>query len=247
MERIYFKSRDIMQMKPIFMDKGTESTKYYFECDGIKYVVNIFQGEDSEIIKNKISKIENLSEFQFSKNIILPNKIVYLNDEPMGFTTILQEGTHPLSECKFDRKKKKIELLSKAKELVVELNNNGIIHSDILDHNFITDGNEVYLLDMLSCEFDNFKNYNNNFLYRYYLKNIGKIDENFDIYSFNVMTYSILYRYYTPTAFTNIRLGNMSVFEKEKVLQMYKRLLLTKANSYDDGFIIDEYQKRIKK
>lgn len=246
MEKIYLKKEEVKKLIPIFKNEGTENFRYYTEIDGIKYVINIFQKQNSDIIKDKIYKLERLNDFNFSKNIIVPDKIVYIDNMPMGFSTKLQENTRNLEEYVFKSKKKKIELLQKAKDLVIELNEKNIVHCDINNHNFITDGNEVYLLDMLSCEFDDFKNYKNNILYTKYIKKFGYIDKSFDIYSFNMMTYGFLYKIYLTSIEMNILNGNFSIFEKKEIKEMYNNLLLFDDNSYDDNFIIDEYQKKIK-
>ena len=60
------------------------------------------------------------------------------------------------------------------------------------------------------------------------------------------MTYGFLYKIYLTSIEMNILNGNFSIFEKKEIKEMYNNLLLFDDNSYDDNFIIDEYQKKIK-
>lgn len=243
MKEVYFKRNEIKYLIPIFVDKGIEHYRYLYTIDDKNYVINLFKDDDINIIKRKVYKLEKLNEYKFSKNIIIPDGIVYIDKTPSGFTTELLEKSVPFNDHAFDSTKNKIKLLLKAKELILELNNQNIIHSDIGVHNFIVKNNTPYLLDMISCEFDEFKNTNQNAFYSYYKKRIGKIDEYFDIYSFNAMTYGFLNKIAGFKIIDNIIEGNNTILKNKEITEMYYNLLLFK-NKYNDDFIIDHIKQK---
>ena len=83
-------------------------------------------------------------------------------------------------------------------------------------------------------------------LYKEYIRKFGKIDKNFDVYLFNIMTYCLMYKYPISAATQNIRKDLISIFEPKKIYEMYKNLLLVNKKEYNDGYIVDEYQKKYK-
>ena len=74
-------------------------------------------------------------------------------------------------------------------------------------------------------------------------KRIGKIDEYFDIYSFNAMTYGFLNKIAGFKIIDNIIEGNNTILKNKEITEMYYNLLLFK-NKYNDDFIIDHIKQK---
>ena len=245
MEKFYLTKNEFSKLPSIYIDKGTENNKYLISIDGIKYVINIFKNKNSDMIKNKVKKMEILKQIELSKNMILPESIVYIDNDLVGFTTKLIENSYSLSDLIFSSNKVKIDLLREAKKILLDLHSNNIIHSDISSDNFISDKNHVYLLDMLSCEFDIFKTYNPNIYYQRYIKKFGEINKYFDIYCFNMMTYTYMNKIFSPHGFCNILNENYGYFKTKESKIICQKLLL-KEEEYESDFLIDKILKRDK-
>lgn len=236
MADIYLSKKEFENSKRYFINEGTENIIYLYKSK----MINIFKDINEWEIDEKLKKIKDLKKFEFSKYIIIPEDIVYIDDYPKGFTTTPITNSKNLEDLVLDLNlNEKLHILRTAKKRVVELNEKGIIHSDITRDNFIFDNSDIYLLDMLSCIFDNYSNYRKNILYNYYLKKCGTIDKNFDIYSFNIMTYCFLAKIYTPFVYNNLSQYKYGIIKSPSIQNMLNNLLL-KNGIYNDEFIIDK-------
>ena len=131
----------------------------------------------------------------------------------------------------------KIQTLKEAKNALLELHNNNIIHGDIHDGNFLL--RECLLTDFDNCQFKRF--FLNpelcsaealNFLMTY------KLSKDLDVYLFNFMTFSILNEcdyYYVES---NICDKEYGVFTSKDSIKICKSLLL-QDNVFNSDFLID--------
>ena len=168
--------------------QGHESTLYLYE----ESLIKIFNQKDYELIKNKIAKLEIISDIK--EDIIKPTHLVYMNNNVIGYTMDYKKGYIKAKNIKFKTKNARIKILENILNQLEILHKYGIIYGDIHRSNIIYNmKNEAYL-----CDLDNVRIGNLDFdiLYmipKIYRRRISEIDEYMDNYMFNIIIASILY------------------------------------------------------
>ena len=212
---------------------GSFSKIYEIVFNNKKYAFKQFK--DGRIYaKGLIPKYEQLNEFSLKKSVV-PN--VFVEDGKMnGFLMPLH--SHKcfsfLYSCPLEYQ---IQTLKNAKNALLELHTNNIIHGDIHVGNFL-------LRECLLTDFDNsqFKRFllnpelcsaeAMNFLTTY------KLSKDLDIYLFNFMTFSILNECYYYNLESRISDKKYGVFTSKDSIKICKSLLL-EDKVFNNDFLID--------
>lgn len=195
-----------------FTDEGIEKLQYvYFESGSESFIINythdevlklfrkdfgqsILTPEQIENIRrNKQAKIEAYAQKDL-KNPITINYEAFANKKLVGYTLKKAPGRkmHYASELDI---RSRIDILKRARDIVLDFHENGIIHGDIKTDNVYFDPRlGVSFLDLDNMKFgDNKADFVNTYVEDYLSKH-GTFDETVDAYMFNLMTLEVLDR-----------------------------------------------------
>ena len=180
--------------------KGHESTLYLYEGSLIK----IFNQKDYELIKNKIAKLEIISDIK--EDIIKPTHLVYMNNNVIGYAMDYKKGYKNTKKTSHMSKKTKLKVLNNTLDQLNILHKYGIIYGDLHRSNILYNKKGKSYL----CDLDNTRIGNLDFdiLYivpKVYVWKISEIDEVMDNYMFNIITSSILYNHHELKALEYMR------------------------------------------
>lgn len=178
MDIVKFKDKEEFKNNTRFFLNGERSSFYVYKDKLIKKYINL-----EKINRDKI---------EFSKDIdsdllILPEKLVSVDDKIVGYLMDLKKKNYPLEIVKRDFSyNQKYQLLLKIKKELIKLKSQKINYALCLN-NIITNGNEVYLTN--STNFQNemydFDKLDNNI--STYINGVGTI-EGLEIYMHNMLT-----------------------------------------------------------
>ena len=213
---------------------GGHANVYSADCFGSACAYKEFWSPDYvSSIKDEVLK---LSEFDGEGKFIFPEKFIY--DKPTdnffkGYTMPLLHNYIFLYENYLDKLdyNKKVSILLKARDLIEELHTKyKILHADAASWNFLY--NEKYD-NLVLTDFDTSLSIKNNIsiheghnnLVREYNK-YYKIDENLDVYLFNLCCFAVLNNLDLYYVINHIRKNNFGVIENGKAKDIF--------NSYKD-------------
>ncbi len=210
--------------------------------DGNEYVCKTFN--DAKYLNGKRRKLSLLSEIE-EKNIYVPkfwvkksnNVIRYLADSAKGKDIDILE-TDPIQI--------KINTLKNAKNLILTMHKNGIIHSDISGSNLLTNNGDVSAIDFDNCSYKGYEtniNHANDYCQEF-IRTYG-IKPELDIFMFNLLTYYIMNEesnYYMVR--NNIRLNKYGVFNNSNGIKICESLFLDSKVPNKD-FLIDTIDETI--
>lgn len=155
--------------------------------DGKSYVLKKFDFDTKHALK-----LECLSKIK-SRHFILPKILVKdINEYYVGYLseTFCNSITF-FDLSKYDTKRK-LELLEKARRLILKMHSMGITHVDLHPGNILFCKNTVKICDLDDCVYSGFQSYSSNTYSQEYLKH-NCMSPSIDIYNFNITTMSILY------------------------------------------------------
>lgn len=200
-----------------------------------EYALKLYKNPSMFFDKNMEDKLSDLSGLHLNHSLF-PWALVKEEGNIIGYlSTLVDYRTFDFLENY--SLSNKINMLTKAKGYLNELNNNDIIHADIHKGN-------ILLRDELIIDFDNcfYKNFKPNFdLLSYSSKEfITKygISKDLDVFSFNMMTYGLLNNIKTDDIETNISNNNFGVFTSKESIKICKSLLL-EDKVFNNEFLID--------
>lgn len=177
METINITSDELKNL--IIYSKGFESILY--RSDEVLY--KIYHNIDEKTLE-KIAYFNRLN-LEFTTN---PSNYLKVNGKYQGFSMNLKRGFYPLIVFKNLDIEKKIEILLKIKKYLHELKLLGIVYGDLNINNIVTDGDEVYLTDIINCKTERHDfNVISATMNKYKSKN-GEMDYKLDNYMFNLLT-----------------------------------------------------------
>ncbi len=171
-----------------YYSQGYESTIY--ENNG--YLYKIFKTDDKDILKNKLNKLEILSELD--TNDILPIALISIDNDIKGYLT-KNENYRNLSY--FDNKKDKLKNLKIIREKLDKLHDNNIIFGDISIENILTNDINIKFCDLDNTKVNNYDFDVLNNIEKKYLKYLDA-DIYLDNYMYNMFVISYVCKVHPP-------------------------------------------------
>ncbi len=206
---------------------GSESILCDCFYENKHYIYKQPNGYDEETFKKMMSLSKISNEY-----FLIPKIFVYQNN-PIGYLLPYLDGYKSFYEIDDKTKKQKIKLLKLAKEAIISMHNEGIIHGDLHTANIMFKDNDIKIIDFESVKYKKYSFGNMNDFSKEYLK-INKPNKSIDIYNFNIDTVSILYNYNWHYVFQKQKLDTK---EQQLIWQKTKE---QKKLTYSD-FLIDRY------
>lgn len=236
MNKIYLNSKDF-NFNEIFY--GYESNIYLF--DSI-HLMKIFKTDNIEVLKNKLTKIELLSEI--NSNDVLPVDLVYIDDIFKGYTSIFRNNFKPINSLE-QKKKIKYYILNEVAKKMSFYHSLGIALGDIHEGNilFNKDTNEVILCDLDNTSisnigFDILNNFQKDYLK--YLKSSLDIDA----FTFNLLTVSYIQNVLYSRSFSYLReFGLKGLLNTSENRQIAKQMI-TFSSEFSGDLFINHVKKR---
>ena len=227
--------------------KGTFSVVNKCSLEGENYAYKCFS--DKEYFHKKINKAKTLSKAQID-SCILPKYLVYDDVNYNDYTGYLTDYIEGKKIDTLRNSENKVFVLNYLKEKIINMHNLGMIHGDLHFGNvFInSEENNAKIIDFDNCNYKKYK-FNIKDASDYatlYVEKFG-INNGLDVYLFNLMTFCILNKTYYLKTRMNIANKEYGVFgSDEESINLCNSLLLDEKN-YNSDYLIDVYQKSLKK
>jgi len=214
---------------------GSNSEIYRCKFNDFEFIYKEYNDSNDFLTCDFIDKIDLIKsiKLEFSK---LPILLVCDKEKPKGFLLKELEDI----DYSFSNVSTKINVLKKAKEAILELHKNNVIHGDIHISNVILSNKEINLIDFDNSSYKEFipkKDwYSDNAI-----KFINKygLNKDLDIYLFNLLTFSLLNKeFYFPTMLYKIGCSCYGVFDNKEAIKICRSLLL-EDKVFNNGFLID--------
>ena len=167
--------------------------------NGFESKIFVYKDHDKEILIKKYydldqvkkDKIEKVSELK-SDTLILPKKLVSINNEIIGYSMNYKKNYYPIKIMKkVMSEEEKYNLLIKLREEFINLKNQNCIYGDLNLNNVITNGSKVYLCDSVNIKIDEYNFDEISSTMRKYRELINTI-EGIDCYMLNLLTIYLL-------------------------------------------------------
>lgn len=199
--------------------------------------------------KNKEQKLILLDEIDdikddYANALMLVDS--YLGDFLSGYIVAPCEGL-PLNEI-FLLPEEKLSVLKQLRQILINFENNGVIYEDIHFDNIFYDEStdKVKLIDIDNIKIDKYPKDTLSFLTKHYFNHGGKIEEKSRIYSFNLISYMLMYNCVSSYKFDYLSKNKNNVFYNKEVDKLVKNLLTTKVNtSCDNEYLIDMIDEKV--
>ena len=200
-----------------------------------EYALKLYKNPSMFFDKDMEDKLSDLSGLHLNHSLF-PWAFIKEEGKTIGYmSTLVDYRTFDFLESYSSSHK--IDILRKAKNYLIELNNNDVIHADIHKGN-------ILLRDELIIDFDNcfYKEYKPNYdllsySSREFIMKYG-VSKDLDVYSFNMMTYGILNNIKTGDIEENLAYKNYGVFTSDDSIKICKSLLL-EDKIFNNEFLID--------
>lgn len=195
---IRFTEEDLRRLEYFYFASGTESIILNYTD---KLVLKLFKKDFGQtsltadqieaIRKTKQAKIRRLATKKL-QNPIKIESIALSNNSLAGYVLTKAKGTNMHRALRLDRRSK-IEILKRAKDVLLDFHNNGVIHGDIKGDNVFFTADSVSFLDLDNMQVDELKaNFLNTYARAYLTKHGQIFDTTVDSYMFNLMTLELL-------------------------------------------------------
>lgn len=199
------------------------------------YAYKEFKNEKYLISKKR--KLSNLSEITIP-GLIVPKYWVKKDKSTNAYLTIFEDKDN-ISSLSKENFEQKFKTLKNAKELILTMHKEGIIHSDLHSGNILFKNKICSIIDFDNCTFKTywtFKNDANDYCRNFI--NVYGISPELDIFLFNLLTYEILndVKYYTLRK--NISENKYGIFDNKEGIRICKSLFLDDKYPNKD-FLID--------
>ncbi len=203
--------------------------KCFFDNDVYAYK----EFNESSYLKGKIRKLSKMSNIN-EPFLLTPKFWVIKNKTKCGYLTKYCDGKNIINI-----NKNLIEKLKTAKNLIIKMHSNNIIHGDLIGSNIMCDDKHAFIIDFDNASYKasniNIKNANDYALE--YLEKFG-INKALDVYLFNLLTYSLLNNCDFYMVRNNIYKNNFGIFTSKDQICLCRAFSLEKSYS-DKDFLID--------
>ena len=215
---------------------GSFSSVYKCTLDGKTYAYKEFN--EPAYLNGKIRKLDLISRIN-KDYIVSPIFWVDDNRQKKGYLSDIIDGTDLLFYDKKDLKAK-IDILKKCKTALVNMNDDGIIHSDLSKINIMIENAKIKFIDFDNCTFKNYytKLKDTNDFVGEYIRRYG-INRELDTYTFNLLTYSVINNISVFKSRLSILTGNYGLFsENVHAIKICDSLFLD-SDKINTDFLID--------
>jgi len=176
-------SRKEFNNNSIIYGNGFESKTFVYNDNGNEKMIKMYY----DLSQINIDKIKRVSELK-SGTLILPKKLVSIDNEIIGYSMNYMKNYHPIRIMKqVMDEETKYNFLLKLKEEIINLRNQNCIYGDLNISNVITNGEKVFLCDSVNVKIDeyNFDEINST-MYKY--KQLKNTLDGIDCYMLNLLT-----------------------------------------------------------
>lgn len=227
MQKVYFDELENVIENTDMM--GSESILCDCTLDGKHYIYKQPNFYD-EIVYTKMNELSEIK----NSHLLLPEIVVY-QKKPIGFLLPYLDGYK--SFYGLDKtKEEKILLLKKAKEAIISMHKEGIIHGDLHIANIMFKDDDIKIIDFEGSKYQNYNFGDLNDYSKAYLEN-NKETIGVDIHNFNIDTFSILYNVNWHYVFNVIYKRRFETTDQIKIWQKTKN----KKKLTNNDFLIDRY------
>lgn len=169
--------------KSALLNNGFESKIYIYNDNEKEIVIKMYY--DLEQIN--IDKINKLSKIK-SDTLILPKKIVTINDRIIGYSMNYKKNYYPIRIMKkIMSDEEKYDVLIKLRKEIVNLRNQDCIYGDLNLNNILTNGDKVYLCDAVNVKIGEY-NFDEISSTMYKYKELKDTLEGIEYYMLNLLT-----------------------------------------------------------
>lgn len=195
--------------------------------------------EPYDFTEEQISTLEKISSIK-NKKLTLPMHLVYDKNKFSGYLTEYLYNYLSIFYLKDINLKKRIMILKHAKDTILSMHSNNIIHLDLSPANIMCKGSKIKIIDFDDSVYNfNYKPSLLNSYARSYLK-LNDLDYSVDIFLFNITTLSLIFDipfYDILKSYTRPKIDNTLSGEKEEIWQKIKE----KKRLENTDFLIDYY------
>lgn len=224
----------------IIIDKDEYSSGSYGtikKCmyDGKIYALKTFK--DDKYLNGKRRKLDRLAEINH-EFLLTPKFWVKKESDKNQYLSDFCFGKDIIS-CEYDFNPIKIKLLKSAKNAILSLHEEKIIHTDILSSNIMLENNSPKIIDFDNSTYGEFVTnlkHTNDFAFEF-IKKYGIIPE-IDIHMFNLLTISIMNNWDMVKVRTKLRCKEYGMFYERDAKLLCNQLFLDEDTPNKD-FLID--------
>lgn len=214
---------------------GSYCRVYRCSFEGAKCVYKKFNKPNDFLDSDLESKFAQLNKLSLKRSQF-PNFIVTEADIPKGYLSFeLDDDDYSVADLEY-----KFYVISETKKAIMELHENGIIHTDIHQDNIILSENNITLIDFDNCFYNGFnpkEQYYSDFV-KLFVKKYG-LGKNLDIYLFNLFVYSYINDEFNYSdILNNIKKGDYGLFTNEEAKSICDSLTLENS-CFDNRYLID--------
>jgi len=180
-------SRKEFNNNSIIYGNGFESKTFVYNDNGNEKMIKMYY----DLSQINIDKIKRVSELK-SGTLILPKKLVSIDNEIIGYSMNYMKNYHPIRIMKqVMDEETKYNFLLKLKEEIINLRNQNCIYGDLNISNVITNGEKVFLCDSVNVKIDEYNFDEISSTMRKY-RELKNTIEGIDYYMLNLLTIYLL-------------------------------------------------------
>lgn len=233
MKSINFK--DIELLDSTYHSFGTYARIYKCLYKNILYAYKSFN--DDDFFKGKKNKLNAISKIQ-SPYLYTP--LYWVKSDFISNNYLIKfcfgKDLNAFSDYEILHK---IKVLKNAKKAILNMHDNGIIHADLIGSNIMIENDEARIIDFDNSSFDRFKTNTKeiNDLSCEFIEKYGIIPE-VDIYTFNLITFSIINQCYFHSVRQHIQNKEYQYIDDKDAIDILKHMSFDKTTPIKD-FLID--------
>ncbi|MEG2351595.1 MAG: serine/threonine-protein kinase [Bacilli bacterium] len=225
-------------------DGGSFAVVRKCEYEDNFYALKEFHEQSKAFTTNFINKINSLSLIN-NNSLVTPKILVTKNDVPIAYLSKYIDGK--IFDFLYNQTiAQKISVLKKGKEKLLQMHEEGLIHSDIHYGNIMYNDNSVYFIDFDNCSYKRYKtklNLTTDFAQEF-IKKYGVCKE-IDVAMFNYLTFSLVNSNSFFLTRNEIIKQNYGYFYDNDSIKICNNLLLTEKYPTTD-FLIDSIKRNVK-
>lgn len=214
-----------------------------FKCfyDGKTYALKIFP--NASFLTSKKAKLNSIEAKVNNPRLVIPRFWVSNGSKKMGYLSSVINGKN-IEEIDVYEQKEKIRILKKAKNAVISMQKEGLIHADVSKSNIMIDNDQIKIIDFDNCTYNGFKT--NPAECRDLAKefiNVYGLRPELDVFLFNLLTFELMNNVTEETLRYQILHGNLSYFEGVASRKVCSHFFLCQKYPTKD-FLIDTIDEK---
>ena len=241
MENIELSRSEVRELNRNYIGRGHECFTFKYDDNGSIFALQLLNTAKSETHINKLKKAIRLNQKVLDDRFIIPKKTVTVEGTFRGFACNYLDNAANFQDLILGADDNtKLELLRQAKDIILTLQDNCIIHGDLSQFNFLISKRIVHLIDMHNASVDGLPLDVTSYLTKQYLKH-NEVDFGLDIYLFNLLTYAVFKGTSCAYASEAIRKGSIS----QDIQDVYNSMLAFKSMNREN-MLIDRIKDKAK-